>query len=458
MNIASIEYAIILVGLFVLGSVFGSLMNVCIYRLPREERFWRALRFMVYPPSHCPRCREKIRFYDNIPIFGWLLLRGRCRNCQGAISLRYPLIEGFTGLLFAAVYCFEIPDWWGNVLAHSSAYHVFGPQGVADSTWLSPIAILHWRYAVHMALVLALLVAAFIDIDLRIIPDAVTLPAMAIGLVANGLLGQVYIAPVWYQTPGMAAAGGMFSLMFEGLFPAGTLPGWLMPGFTAGGVPAWIAAHPHLHGLALSVAGIIVGGGGIWTVRLVGQWTLKREAMGFGDVILMAMIGSFVGWQGTLIVFVFSLAAAVLVAVPMWFVWRDHELPYGPYLSLGALLLLVTARPVWPWFDDRVFALGPMLLPMALFMATALAGLLFVWRRVQNFLGLAPVDSPVFEESWLPGDQLAYLASACSDDRQGQWPRCDWPGRRAGRGQEQQHIWRCGDCCRPDSGWQKPSR
>src|SRR5579872_4943021 len=78
-NILSVEYVVVLVWLFTVGTVFGSMLNVCIYRLPREERFWKALRFMVYPPSHCPRCRERIRFYDNIPILGWVRLGGRCR-------------------------------------------------------------------------------------------------------------------------------------------------------------------------------------------------------------------------------------------------------------------------------------------------------------------------------------------------------------------------------------------
>jgi leader peptidase (prepilin peptidase)/N-methyltransferase len=445
-NILTIEHAVLLAGLFVLGAVFGSLLNVAIYRLPREERFWRAMRYMVYPPSHCPRCGERIRWYDNTPILGWLLLRGRCRDCRGTISIRYPLIEFLTGLLFALVFAFEVPNWWNPIPEPSSVYHELGPVGFGG--WLSPAAIVYWRLAFHLVLVIALIVATFIDIDLRVIPDAVTLPAMAIGLLGNCGLGQVWIAPLWYQTGAMKTSATGYGMLLRGLFPPWLIGEWFAPGAPLG-VPAWMSAHPHLHGLCVSLAGIVVGGGLIWAVRIVGQWALRREAMGFGDVILMAMIGSFIGWQGTLIVFILSLISAVLVAIPLWLVWRDHELPYGPYLSAGAFILLLSARWLWPWFDARIFAMGPLLFPTALFMAAMLGAMLVVWRGIKRSLGLALPESAQYEEGWRPGDQLAYLAGECSDDRQGQWPRCEWPGGLAGRGQKQLHAWRCEDCCRP---------
>ncbi len=441
MNVLYVEYAIVLFGLFILGAVFGSMLNVCIYRLPREDQLWRAFKFMVHPPSHCPRCREPIRFQDNIPIVGWLKLRGRCRNCRGTISVRYPLIEALTGLLFVVLYCFEVPSLGWTALQESSVWHFFGPVNP-----LSPQVLVNCRYALHLVLIIALIVATFIDIDLRIIPDSVTLPAMAIAVLTHTILGNAYIVPVWYQSPGMAGAAWGFAVPLQALFPADAVPGWLAnwPHFI--GVPDWIAAHPHLHGLCLSVAGIIVGGGSIWAVRLAGHWALKREAMGFGDVVLMAMIGSFIGWQGTLIVFLFAMALAVAVALPMWFFRRDRELPYGPYLAGGTLILLLTARHTWPWFDVRFLAMGPLLVPVALIMMVSLALMLVGWRTIQKAFGFAPVETDWIEEAqWLPGDQLAYLANQNFDDRQGQWRRVEWPGRPAARGQVQYRAWRSGE-------------
>jgi leader peptidase (prepilin peptidase)/N-methyltransferase len=160
----------------------------------------------------------------------------------------------------------------------------------------------------------------------------------------------------------------------------------------------------------------------------------------------MAMIGSFIGWQGTLIVFFLAMVLAVAVAVPAWFFHRDHELPFGPYLAGGTLLLLLTGRFTWPWFEVRFLAMGPLLVPMALILMLLLAGMLVGWRRIQKLLGLAPPEQEWIEEvRWESGDQLAYLANQAFDDRQGQWRLPEWPGRPAARGQLQYRAWRHGD-------------
>jgi len=83
--------------LFVFGACIGSFVNVLVYRLPRKKS-------LVYPPSHCPACGCPIRWYDNVPVFGWIKLRGKCRDCQSPISIRYPCVEGFCGLLFGGVF------------------------------------------------------------------------------------------------------------------------------------------------------------------------------------------------------------------------------------------------------------------------------------------------------------------------------------------------------------------
>jgi leader peptidase (prepilin peptidase)/N-methyltransferase len=167
--------------------------------------------------------------------------------------------------------------------------------------------------------------------------------------------------------------------------------------------------------------------------------------MGFGDVMLMAMIGSFIGWQGSLIVFSLAIVLAVVVALPLALQSRDHELPYGPYLAGGTLALLLAGRYLWPWFDVHFLAMGPLLVPMALFLMLSMALMLLGWRRIQKRLGWTHPEGEWIEESrWDSGDQLAYLANQSFDDRQGQWRRAEWPGGSAARGQFQYRQWRNG--------------
>jgi leader peptidase (prepilin peptidase)/N-methyltransferase len=132
---------------FVLGAVIGSFLNVCIFRLPAGQS-------IVSPASRCPRCATPVRHRDNIPIISYLLLRGRCRACHSPISPRYPAVEALTGLLFALL-----------------LYRI-GPFPVV---------------AVYASFVAALIVISFIDLDHQIIPDIISLPGIAIGLVLSAL-------------------------------------------------------------------------------------------------------------------------------------------------------------------------------------------------------------------------------------------------------------------------------
>ena len=127
------------------GLVFGSFANVLIHRLPREQS-------VVHPPSACPRCGAGIRARDNVPVLSWLLLRGRCRQCQAPISVRYPLVELANGLLWLLT------------------AHLFGPTP---------------RAAVLCFLATALLVLTLIDLEHQLLPDAITLPATALGVPAS---------------------------------------------------------------------------------------------------------------------------------------------------------------------------------------------------------------------------------------------------------------------------------
>jgi prepilin signal peptidase PulO-like enzyme (type II secretory pathway) len=130
------------------GAVVGSFLNVVIYRLPAGES-------VVFPGSRCPRCGSPIRPWDNIPVLGWLLLRGRCRDCRDAIALRYPLVELANSLLWAAL-----------ALRFGASFAFFALAAFCS----------------------ALLVITLIDVDHWIIPDAITLPGIAIGLAASFFL------------------------------------------------------------------------------------------------------------------------------------------------------------------------------------------------------------------------------------------------------------------------------
>ncbi|WP_429884410.1 prepilin peptidase [Geoalkalibacter halelectricus] len=137
--------ALFLLFSFILGAVVGSFLNVCIYRIP-------AGLSIVSPRSRCPQCEAPIRWYQNIPILSWLVLRGRCGQCRAPISVRYPLVEFLTAVLFAFVL-------W-----------MFGLQ---------------WATLVYWLMAAALIVITFIDLDHQIIPDVISLPGILVGFACS---------------------------------------------------------------------------------------------------------------------------------------------------------------------------------------------------------------------------------------------------------------------------------
>ena len=283
-------HAIMIMGLFTIGAVVGSFLNVCIYRIPWEKS-------LIWPASHCPRCFTAIAPQDNLPIISWLSLRGECRTCGLPISARYPSIEALVGVLFASVYVVQIlygkPIPWGDI-----------PNEM-------PIGVLYYLLFVSL-----LVTATFIDYDLTIIPDIVTVPGMVIGIAVGAFYPEIRSTPSSW--PGMS----------------------------------------HWDGLWVGVIGLLVGGGITQGFRLAGSLALRREAMGFGDVTLMAMIGAFLGWQAAVLTFFigpfFGLGHALMKMLV--FIGKklrgvkssaaDREIPFGPYLSMGALAMLYS----WPWF------------------------------------------------------------------------------------------------------------
>jgi len=239
------------------GLCLGSFANVCIYRIPLNKS-------IVYPPSSCPHCGVKIRFFDNIPVISYLLLMGRCRKCRASISIRYPLVEilmAVLSLLFFIRFGFQLQTILFMVFAGT------------------------------------LVILSFIDFDHKILPDVLTLPGIAVG--------------------------------------------WLVS-FLPGGI-SW----------ADSLIGLIAGGGSLYLVAWAYERITGREGLGGGDIKLLAMIGAWMGWESLpLIVLMSSLSGAVIGSV--FILWGGKgartQIPFGPFLSLGAISYLFFGRQISLWY------------------------------------------------------------------------------------------------------------
>ena len=172
-----------------LGLCFGSFLNVCIARMPED-------RSVVSPPSHCPHCGTMIRWYDNIPVLSWLLLRARCRSCGNAISAIYPLVEISTGLLVLLLWRRLIPQPQQMDLHHLTAF------------------------AYYLSFVIMMVGLTFIDLRHYIIPDEFSIYAVPIGVFgafAVNLLGHG-LAPTWQQSLLGAGVGGGSLLLISGAY------------------------------------------------------------------------------------------------------------------------------------------------------------------------------------------------------------------------------------------------
>jgi leader peptidase (prepilin peptidase)/N-methyltransferase len=427
--------------LFILGAVIGSFLNVCVYRFPQHETVSGAWRSLLSPPSSCPYCRRRIWAVDNVPIFGWLWLRGRCRFCRHRISMRYPAVELLNGLLFVGVYWAMIPVGFGATIHESGLYTPIGPwTNLATAPVRTQSLWLNLEYLYFMVLIEALLVASLIDIDLKIIPDSVTLPAMAVGLLGS-LTGRFWLVPVWFQNP------QMLNTLWSLLFPETSSPGWWNVS-----VPKWCAAWPMLHGLSVSVAGLLIGGAVVWFVRIAGAWVFRREAMGFGDVILMALIGSFLGWQATILVFFLApICALLIIAATLLYDLvvrlitrngrsRSREIPFGPYLGVSALWVLVCWRFMYRE-SSPFFNLGPLVPVLGVILAAVLVLVLWMVQGGKWLIGI-PLYEPEWTEQWTSADQLSFLAN--KDPRDGVGPMLppEWPGAAAGQGTWRRRSWR----------------
>ncbi len=308
---------------FLFGSLIGSFLNVCIYRIPRihftlteksfanlrlgkvpaaiftklealknqeyigERAFFHGLEnalgkdivkqheaeifkhvsfkreSIVFPGSHCPNCHAPIKPWDNIPLLSFIILGGKCRSCHTKISLRYPLVELLTSVLFVLfVYQFSIT-------VQTLIYLVFAA---------------------------ALIVISFIDLDHTIIPGVIARPGIVIGLTT------AFVLPLkWYD----------------------------------------------------AILGALIGGGAILFIVYVGPLIFKQEAMGRGDVELMAMIGAFLGWKLALLTIFFGSMIGAVVGTILIILKKTtlkSYIPFGPFLCMGALIALFLGEQLFLWY------------------------------------------------------------------------------------------------------------
>jgi leader peptidase (prepilin peptidase)/N-methyltransferase len=171
---------------FALGASVGSFLNVVIYRLPHGKS-------LVRPASHCPACTAPIRLWHNVPVLGWLILRGRCADCDVAISARYPLIEAVVGVLFLAL-------WHGLVGGPTT------PEVLATPDLLMEVVVPFCLYGVFVA---GLVAIAFIDLDYFIIPDVLSLPAIPLGILVSFAAGHATGVTVHDAWVGALAGAGV---------------------------------------------------------------------------------------------------------------------------------------------------------------------------------------------------------------------------------------------------------
>lgn len=250
---------------FIFGAIVGSFCNVCIVRMPHEKS-------VVWPGSHCPHCKKSIAWHDNIPFLSYILLRGRCRHCQKPISIRYFIVELVTAVSFVIFYLH------------------FG---------FTPL------FFAYLVLLGGLIIATFVDLEHRIIPDEISIGGIVVGFILSYLIPQMH--PDFMGPPSQLLS-------------------------------AW-----------RSCLGIVIGGGAIYGMGLMGDIIFKKESMGGGDVKFLAMIGAFLGWQMALLTFFVAPLFGAVFGIIVKIRTKESVIPYGPFLALGALISLFWGNALIDW-------------------------------------------------------------------------------------------------------------
>jgi prepilin signal peptidase PulO-like enzyme (type II secretory pathway) len=386
--ILAIPLPVRLSALFLIGVLAGSVVNWLADVLAWSER-------SVSPWTKRRGGRRQRRAVDYVPVVGWLSLRREEPLDGRGFWIRPLMVELLSGLALAALY------WWETQQSVRMPPLPFAVPPSADFLTTNLALADHVRFVAHALLVLLMLAASLIDLDEQTIPDTITVGGAIAALVLaavypwsllpaahwvqNAQVSLEFLTlaspnpwPAGMQLPawtGAALAIGCWTLWCGGLLPRywNNRRGWKVAAVifyrrliryrvTQAILAMWLAGVAGIEwtarwagpaswaALVTSLLGLAVGGGIIWAVRTIGGRVLKREAMGFGDVTLMSMIGAFLGWQACLIIFFVAPFFGLVFAVMSWVAHRERAIPYGPFLCLGTLLVMLK----WPACWDRV--------------------------------------------------------------------------------------------------------
>ena len=369
-----------LVFIFAFGACIGSFLNVVIYRLPLDKS-------LVTPPAACPGCDKLIGFYDNIPIFSWLLLGGKCRNCKMKISPQYVIVEFLTACFFVGFFLL---------------YFVYGEKRFVLHSQIGLDAFLNGGYvfyAMHIALIACFIAASVIDLQLWIIPLSICWFATLAGLVGSTvgraivgsasadprIIGFYQVAPFDSSITGILAAGAAVGLLiaiialatglikrsypFEEDEQGDDTPEikynhrlevlkevlFLLPIIVFALVGLWLyqkvpqfnriwqdsAQVPAVKGFLASLWGYFVGCALVWATRILGTLGFGKEAMGLGDVHLMGAAGAVIGPVFVVVAFFIAPFFGLAWAGYQTFFKKTRQIPYGPFLSLGVFAVMI---------------------------------------------------------------------------------------------------------------------
>jgi leader peptidase (prepilin peptidase) / N-methyltransferase len=323
---------------FLLGASAGSFINVAVYRLPFEKS-------LLWPGSRCGSCYQPIHWYDNLPLFSYWRLRGRCRACGVPFSMRYFLVELFVGLVFVGLFYLDIV---ANVL---KIERLKDPEHFAILYGAIPF----WAWAVfaHHAFLIGFLIAASLcDFDHMEIPLSLTVTGMIVGVIGATLLPWPWPNSTQFLRfpPPPSPLQPNLPFLANPKLPPGVYP-W--PVWYP--LPEWLAPRSWQLGLLTGLAGAAAGALVMRAVRFLFGFGRGIEGLGMGDADLMMMAGAFVGWQLILTSFFLAVFPGLFFGIAQLVRRGNQALPFGPSLAAGVVLTLFLWPLLGPQFASLFF-------------------------------------------------------------------------------------------------------